>query len=457
MVETWRTWNLLHELRANARRTPQALGALQDELLQTAVGHAYRNVPFYQRLWDQCGVRTGDIRGVKDLHRLPIVTSSMVREAAGRGELIARGVAPSGCTYLDTSGSSGASLRVWKRPLEERIRRAVGLRIWFEHGFRWSDITAQFQIKPGPTHPLQQLGISRKTWISTARPMEHQVAQFVSCKADVVVGTARALRQITQALRAAGIEPKRPHIVFCAGELLDPETRGLVQEVLRTDPAGLYGQTEVGYIAWQCERRESFHVNADTHLVEVLREGKPVRPGELGTVVVTDLRARTMPLLRYATGDLAISATGPCPCGRQLPVVRSIEGRVRNSILLESGRVLTTRAIIEHLAGTLALGEYRLYQDALKRFRLELTSVAHNDRTAALDRLGKLLGDVDVSIKTVSPWPVDGTGKTHTVISSVPIDALTMDGLSIDPPRQTAVFAKNGYTGRPRACEVDAS
>lgn len=431
-MEILRTWKCLKDLRANVTRSPANLRLLQDHLFRDAIIHAYSKVPFYRRVWDEAGVDVQAIRGIQDLDRIPIITAPLVREAAKRGELLARGVDPSSCTYLETSGSSGAALRIWKRPLEERVRRAVGLRIWFEHGFRWRHNTAQFQIKPGPPHILQRFGISRKTWISTAQSIEDQLAQLLEAKADVVVGTATALRRIARASEAVQATLKRPRVVFCAGELVDAETRQLVIRVFGREPVGLYGQTEVGYIAWQCEHRGPFHVNADTHFVEVLRNGLPAHPGELGTIVVTDLRARTMPLIRYNTADLAIAASGGCSCGRQLPLMGSIEGRERASILLGDGRLLTTRQILDHLADTLRLGEYRLYQESLKKFRLELTFhalVGHtrienvepdsNVHLILLGHLRKLLGEIDLSIGIVKPWPADGTGKTHAIFSGV--------------------------------------
>lgn len=420
------------DLRSNVKRSPANLRSLQDHLFRATIIHAYSNVPFYRRVWNEARVDVQAIRGIQDLERIPIITAPMVREAAKLGELLARGVDPSSCTYLETSGSSGAALRIWKRPLEERVRRAVGLRIWFEHGFRWRHNTAQFQIKPGPSHMLQRFGISRKTWISTQRSIEDQLAQLLEAKADVVVGTATALRRIARASEAAQAILKRPRVVFCAGELVDAETRQLVTRVFGREPVGLYGQTEVGYIAWQCEQRGLFHVNADTHYVEVLRDGITANPGELGTIVVTDLRARTMPFLRYNTGDLAMAESGGCSCGRQLPLIGSIEGRERASILLGDGRLLTTRMILDHLAGTLRLGEYRLYQESLTKFRLEITCHALDghpglenvdpdspDHLTVLRHFRKLLGEIDLSIRIVKPWPADGTGKTHAIFSAV--------------------------------------
>ena len=56
-------------------------------------------------------------------------------------------------------------------------------------------------------------------------------------------------------------------------------------------PVDLYGLTEAGYVGWQCEAREHLHVNAEACFVELLVDGRPAAPGELGSVVVTTLRA----------------------------------------------------------------------------------------------------------------------------------------------------------------------
>jgi phenylacetate-CoA ligase len=428
VLEALRTWSLLRQLRAGVHRSPESLELLQDKMLRAAVTHAHENVPFYRRFWDEAGFDALRFRGIQDLERIPIATSSMIKEAARRGELLANGVDTTRCTYLDSSGSSGQSTRIWKQSPEERLRRAVGLRIWFEHGFRWRYMTAQFQILPGPSHFLQRFGISRKIWLSTDLPIEKQLRQFLAAKADVVVGTPTALRRICRAIAASGERPKPPRLIFGAGELLDNETRAVAAKVFGVEPIGIYGQTEVGYLAWQCERREAFHVNADTHLVEVVRHGRPVNPGELGTIVVTDLRAKTMPFLRYDTTDLAIAGSGQCSCGRKLPIIASIEGRASHSIRLWDDQILTTRQIVNHMAEVLCLGEYRIYQEAVDRIRIELIPITtgngdksniydRNLETVVLRHLRELFGDLKISMEIAGPWQPDRTGKTHTILS----------------------------------------
>jgi hypothetical protein len=99
--------------------------------------------------------------------------------------------------------------------------------------------------------------------------------------------------------------------------------------------------------------------------------------------------------------------------------------------------------ILDHLAGTLRLGEYRLYQESLGKFRLELTCHAldghpgrenmdpdSRDHLTVLRHLRKLLGEVDLSIRIVKPWPADGTGKTNAIFSAVNLNEGSLRGIT---------------------------
>jgi phenylacetate-CoA ligase len=202
-----------------------------------------------------------------------------------------------------------------------------------------------------------------------------------------------------------------------------------VYATLGTDPVSRYGITEIGFVAWQCERREGFHVNAEAYLVEVVRDGRPAAPGEVGALVVTDVWGRARPLLRYDTGDLAVAGDGNCPCGRSLPAIASIEGRTSESALLADGRVVTTRTVVDALAGTLRPGEFHLHQEGPDRFRVMLAERAGRD--AVVRRLLSLLGDVELQIEAGVPPPPAGAPKTRAVSSDVPFS------LSAPPPRRS--------------------
>lgn len=122
------------------------------------------------------------------------------------------------------------------------------------------------------------------------------------------------------------------------GEPLPPDVRAACREAWGVPVEDVYSCEELGFIALQCPLHEHYHVQSESVLVEVLDEaGLPVRPGEIGRVVLTSLHNFAMPLIRYAIGDYA-EVGGPCPCGRGLPVLTRILGRRRNQVTLPDGR-----------------------------------------------------------------------------------------------------------------------
>ncbi len=103
------------------------------------------------------------------------------------------------------------------------------------------------------------------------------------------------------------------------------EARGI-----RTQQA--YGTADVGMVAYECPYKRGMHL-LDRCLVEILdpHTHEPVRPGEVGEVVVT-LLDPTYPLLRLATGDLSALWEEPCTCGRTAPRMQGVLGRVAEAV-----------------------------------------------------------------------------------------------------------------------------
>jgi phenylacetate-coenzyme A ligase PaaK-like adenylate-forming protein len=413
VIESLRTWTLLRELRA--KRSREELEALQGRLLRAAVRHAYENVPFYRRRWDDAGFDAPGFEG--DLARIPVSDSGETRTAIERGELFAADADLSQARTFQTNGSSGRSLRVPRGTVEQRLWRAMGLRAWLEHGFRWTDVTLRFDSQSGPDHFLQRAGISRTVWVSNEQPLEERVRQLVATAPQVVVGTPTVLRRVCALLEADSSSLPPPRIVFSQGEILDSRTRATIERALGTQPFDLYGATEVGYVAWQCEQRQALHVNAEAYVVEVLRDSRPADPGEVGRVVITDLRGRTMPLLRYDTGDLAVAGEEHCACGRALPLLGRMEGRARASLSRPDGGVVTTREVIEGVA--LPPDRFRVHQERDGAVRLEV--VPGEDGAAAAASLAALVGQAEVGVSATLREPLADAQKAQPVRSSVPL------------------------------------
>jgi len=396
MIEAARSWALLRGLRRGAHGPAAELERSRARLLRASVQNAWERVPFYRSRWGE----RPEISSLGDLARLPVIGPGEAREAAERGDLLDREADAGSCPTFETSASSGAPLAVPRGPVEQRLWRVGALRIWFEHGYRWSDVTAHVDPQAGPPHPLQRLGISRSAWITSTDP-GRQLEELRELGADVVAVTPSVLRRIAERADDDGSGSPRARIVFCQGEVLDDATRGAIARGFGADPVDLYGATEVGYLGWQCELRGDLHLNAELVVVEILGENGPADPGELGRVVVTDLRGRIAPRIRWDTGDLARVPTGPCGCGRTLPTIGRVEGRAREAVSARGARILTQRGIADALSDLAAPHLYRLEplgEGQGERVRLHLDPLAGGRGEPLRRRLSELRGGLEVEL-----------------------------------------------------------
>ena len=110
-----------------------------------------------------------------------------------------------------------------------------------------------------------------------------------------------------------------------------------------------YASTEMATAFTECEAHRGNHVQQELIYTEILDDsGNPVKPGETGELVITTLQVETMPLLRFATGDMVSYIDEPCKCGRNSLRLSPVIGRKKQMIKLK-GTSLYPQHIIEVL------------------------------------------------------------------------------------------------------------
>jgi phenylacetate-CoA ligase len=103
--------------------------------------------------------------------------------------------------------------------------------------------------------------------------------------------------------------------------------------------------------------------------------GQRVADGEKGEVVISNLVNRGTVLLNYRLGDVAAMSNKPCPCGRTLPFLSELEGRVEDILFLPDGRFIHPRLVWETLKQKEGILKYQLIQHELDRFELKLSTI----------------------------------------------------------------------------------
>ena len=261
-----------------------------------------------------------------------------------------------------------------------------------------------------------RLGLLPRTVVHCLLPTEEIVTQLREVRPDVLVGYPSILTDVADTVIAGGLRDLRPRFVAVGGET---GTAGMKQRIRRAFEApvySVYGAEEFNLVAWGCPRSGLYHVCDENLILEVLRGGRPVDPGEEGEVVGTPLHSLAAPLIRYPPGDLAVRGPAPCPCGAPYSTLLRVEGGTLDVFSLPGGRVLYPfRVVAPLLEQAPWLRRCQLVQRDLDRFELLgalMNCSTTNDVEPLAQSLRAVLGDaVHLDIRMVEEIPVGPGGK----------------------------------------------
>jgi phenylacetate-CoA ligase len=413
--------NLARMLR-NERLPVARLAAEQNHLLRGLLRHAVTRVPFYTRHYRDHRASPEDVLDVSDLPRLPIVDKQMLRDAGADAQATG---APSQQVVIRTSGSSGA---LFEFPIDRDFdcwRKAQYLRPYLTNGRGLTDRVLRLTAFPSVHAPwFTNLGLLRETQLSCAADPAAVVARWREIAPQVLQGYPSSLRALAQHCLERG-EPLHPapRRVFSDSELLTPDTRQLIERAFGASAIDVFGTYETDNVAYQCELGGGYHVALDCVALEVVRDGKPVAPGEAGELVVTVLRNRLTPFIRYNLRDIGAFDAAPCACGRTFPLLRVIAGRSDDQMSLGNGRTCSPLRLLGRMDGTgAAVKEYQVEQTAVGAFTIRVVPAATFDSEVPgrIERLvcEELPGSI-VHIAVVPAIARGPGGKFKAFVSSV--------------------------------------
>jgi phenylacetate-CoA ligase len=133
------------------------------------------------------------------------------------------------------------------------------------------------------------------------------------------------LFRLTESARENGLNPAdfriEKIISFGKDGFSIATIREHVEKIWDAECFDRYGMTEAGSIAGECEAHPGgMHLLESEFIAEVIdpETCKPMKEGELGELVLTNLGRSSRPIVRYRTGDLVrLVRDHQCSCGRQ--------------------------------------------------------------------------------------------------------------------------------------------
>lgn len=335
---------ILQQLDRSQWWPAETLRAWQFLQLERLLNCACKQLPFYRNRLEEAGWRPGLALTHEVFSRIPLLTRAEVQNSSMY--LLVSGLPLEHGGYRDntTTGSTGRPLAFRLSRLFEQLWTAINLR-----GYAWHQIDPAKKMAYLRAHKSREAlsqwlepvcfvhdtGPAATLDIRTSLP--EQAAWLRETQANYLFTGPTNLRFLAEYLLTQGEHISGLKCIRTVGETLTESTRELSRQVFGAAIKDIYGTSEVGTIAIECGASDLYHIQSESAYVEVLREdGTACTPGETGRIVITPLHNFAMPFIRYEIGDYA-EVGEPCPCGRGLPTLRRILGRVRNRFLTPHG------------------------------------------------------------------------------------------------------------------------
>jgi phenylacetate-CoA ligase len=412
----------------------RALERLALRRFANMVRHAAKHVPYYREEFRAAGVQPGSLRRRDDLAQVPLLDKSVLRDR--HQDLLADDAPPTSVlSRRSSSGSTGIPVRVLFDPLRDLPRRAQELRLLTAHGLRPWDRQLIFDHPGHLTDSpflIQRLGLWRRQPYPWQLEIDAGVALIEAERPEVLHGVLSSLRLLALAVQARGGLSYRPRLCVSKGELLDAATRTLIEKALRAPLVDYYATEEVGIVAWQSPTDEGYLIDEDMVLLEVVDgAGTPLPAGETGEIVVTNLYQRSMPVIRYRTGDLGVISPRPSSSGRGLPVLTRLLGRRVDCIVTSSGEAHHPFALLGVMEDRAELLSYRIVQQAMDEIVVQLAFRPEVDAAqrhavqleVAAAMQGRLGPDMRVRFESTAPTDLP-VGDKHALVVGLPDAAL---------------------------------
>ena len=411
---------VLEELEESQWWSPSELEELQNELLRKMIKHAYENVPYYRRVFNERGLKPPDIKTKEDLPKLPFLTREIINEHFN--ELIARDFPRKEMVLHHTSGTTGRRLKGFFLPKKLRwtINYAHLYRFYrwasFDVGERRVTIAGRFFTNRPPYWMInwaeKQLLLS--THHLNSRTVDVYIDQIKRFSPKVIQGHPSAIAYLARRLEERD-ETIPVTAVLTTGEQLYPDQRELIERKFECKVFDAWGHGESAGMAAECDKHEGYHIAAEYGIIEVIGDG-----GDIGEIVATSLHNYAMPFIRYKTGDLGRFSQHKCSCGRGLPLLSKIVGRIDDIITTPQGEMILPVSFRTRFAKLEFLEEYQLIQQRDGTYRmlvLDNGRIGVKEQEEILEVLHYYLGSsADIQIELVTEIPRTPGGKQRLII-----------------------------------------
>jgi len=424
----WKTYNFLKRSQWWDR---DRLEDYQLEQLSNLLEHAYKNVPFYRKIFDERGLKPNDIQDFEDLKELPIITKDDIRK--NLKDMIARNFPKNTIEYMNTGGSTGDPLGFYvEKGVTEAREIAFIKTLWDRVEYHFRDKCVVLRGYGVPKDKLHRYSFLGRWLILSSFHLDDDSIQLYLKKIGdhsprYIMAYPSSITIIAQYARSRGMSLELDlRALLLGSEEIYPFQRQLLEQVFKARVFSWYGQSEKVVLAGECEQSTCYHTFPEYGITEVVNEkGEDVDRGKAGLVVGTSFLNHAMPLIRYSTGDLAILSNRKCECGREYPLMDRVVGRKQDFIVTKSRKLIPLTALIssQHFSAFSNIKQMQIVQEKTGEIKLRIvkdTRYSVKDEEEIYRRIKSIvLEDLDIHFEYCNKIARTRLGKHRFMIQKL--------------------------------------
>ena len=403
----------------------------QEKQLQHLINFAYKNVPYYHKLFNDLRFKPDDIKKIGDLEKLPILTKDIIKQNLEDFKPVNLN---SMKYYVNsTGGSTGTPFQYRLSKYDRFFSGGILYRGWGHAGYELGDKmvflagssldvgSSSFIIKKA--HEVSRNVRKLSSFDMGQDDMQKYADVINSFKPRFLRGYPSSINFFANYIKENDVQIISPSAVFTTSEKLMPPMRKNIEDTFSCDVYDTYGLNDGGVSAYECSEHCGLHIDTERSIMEVVDEtGTQMNEG-IGNILATSLHNYAMPFIRYDTGDMGHIIEDVCGCGRGSMLLKEVMGRSVDVLLTPEGKSVHGWFFLmifwEYCKG---IKEYQVIQEKIDKIVIKIVPEDDFDENQ-LDTIRGIVRERsegwNVEFKFVDAIERTGAGKYKFIISKV--------------------------------------
>ncbi|GAA4707893.1 phenylacetate--CoA ligase family protein [Brevibacillus fulvus] len=434
-----KTLQYLQKLREWQWLSSEELRELQQRQLRALLQHAYEYTAYYRQLFDQHHIvnRQGQVE-MERFAQIPFLDKTILRQQYA--SLLSADLHNRNWYLNSSGGSTGDPVEFirdkdyffWSEAIKALDDEWTGRALTDRQVRLWA---SPREIAEGNEYLRTRVGrwLRNELWCNAFCMGPDEMYNFVkkmnSFRPVQLLAYAESLYELAKFCERKRLAVYSPRAIMTSAGVLYEPMRQTIQRVFQAPVFNRYGSMEAGDIACECEYHTGLHVSSPTHYIEIVdSQGNPAPPGEIGEIIVTLLREEAMPFIRYRIGDMGAWGKEPCPCGRGLPLLQEVSGRVTDMFIDRQGVWVDGRVFLYALDSRMFISKFQVIQEQPDMLTVKIVPRQWTDdpqktyaaETQEVVRVIQQIMDCEVRVEYYQELLPTPSGKYRYTISHVP-------------------------------------